>query len=79
MIFKDPEREPGAVRLSIDGICADNDKKIPALTDFSLDIREGEIVGLAGVDGNGQRELCEVITGLRKATKGRLVMDGRRS
>ncbi|MCB7318274.1 ABC transporter ATP-binding protein [Lacrimispora sp. 210928-DFI.3.58] len=74
--FKDPEREPGAVRLSIDGICADNDKKIPALTDFSLDIREGEIVGLAGVDGNGQRELCEVITGLRKATKGRLVMDG---
>ena len=74
--FAKPEREPGAVKLAIEGICARNDKDYPALTDFSLDIRQGEIVGLAGVDGNGQRELCEVITGLREADKGALKMDG---
>ena len=74
--FAKPEREPGAVKLAIEGICARNGKDYPALTDFSLDIRQGEIVGLAGVDGNGQRELCEVITGLREADKGALKMDG---
>ncbi len=74
--FKEPEKAPGAVKLSMEGLCARNDKDYPALSDFTLDIREGEIVGLAGVDGNGQRELCEVITGLRKADKGCLVMDG---
>ncbi|MCF0133077.1 MAG: ATP-binding cassette domain-containing protein, partial [Blautia sp.] len=44
--------------------------------DFSLDIREGEVVGLAGVDGNGQKELCEVLTGLRKADSGEYKVDG---
>lgn len=74
--FTEPERAPGQVRLSLEGVCARNDKDYPALTDFSLDIREGEVVGLAGVDGNGQKELCEVITGLRAADKGTLKMDG---
>lgn len=74
--FTEPEREPGQVLLCLEGVCAKNDKDYPALTDFSLDIREGEVVGLAGVDGNGQKELCEVITGLRTADKGVLKMDG---
>ena len=74
--FTEPERSPGEVRLCLEGVCARNDKDYPALTDFSLELREGEVVGLAGVDGNGQKELCEVITGLRTADKGVLKMDG---
>ena len=64
------------VKLSIRDLSADNDKGVPALTGFSLDIHGGEIVGLAGVDGNGQNELCEVLTGLRKATGGKIYLDG---
>ncbi len=42
----------------------------------TLNVRAGEIVGLAGVAGNGQRELADVITGLRKATEGQVIIDG---
>ena len=59
-------REPGPVVLSVRGVSAENDKGLPALRDFSLDVRSGEIMGLAGVAGNGQSELAEVITGLRQ-------------
>ena len=44
----------------------------PALREVSLDVRSGEILGIAGVSGNGQRELAEAITGLRKITSGRI-------
>lgn len=74
--FKMPEKEPGRLLLSMEGVCARNDKGVEALTDVSLEIREGEILGLAGVDGNGQKELSEVLTGLRRADRGRLVVDG---
>jgi ABC-type uncharacterized transport system ATPase subunit len=56
--------------LKVEGLRALNDKGLPALKDISFTIREGEILGVAGVAGNGQRELAEVITGLRKATSG---------
>ncbi len=69
-------RAPGAVVLTVEGVSADNDKALPALRDVSLTLRAGEIVGVAGVAGNGQAELAEVITGLRKATSGRVVVDG---
>ena len=69
-------REPGAVVLSVQGVSAENDKGLPALRDFSLDVRSGEIVGLAGVAGNGQSELAEVITGLRQC-HGRVEVNGR--
>ncbi len=64
------EREPGEVVLEVSGLCANNDKGLPALKNVSFTIREGEILGVAGVAGNGQRELAEVLTGLRKATAG---------
>ncbi len=64
------------VKLSIRNLSALNDKGVPSLNDFSLDIHGGEIVGLAGVDGNGQNELCEVLTGLRKSTGGSILLDG---
>lgn len=63
-------REPGEVVLEVSGLCANNDKGLPALKNVSFTIREGEILGVAGVAGNGQRELAEALTGLRKATAG---------
>lgn len=74
--FPEPEKEPGEVKFSIRGITAKNDKDVIAVDDFSLDIRKGEVVGLAGVDGNGQRELCEVLTGLRSAVSGSIFLNG---
>ncbi len=55
---------------------AENDKGLPALRGVSFNVRAGEIVGLAGVAGNGQRELAQVITGLRRCFKGRVVLKG---
>jgi simple sugar transport system ATP-binding protein len=49
----------------------------PALQDVSFSIREGEILGFAGISGNGQNDLAEVITGLRKATKGQVIIHGK--
>lgn len=68
VLFNFPEvtKAPGKVNLSIKDVCCLNDKGLPALDHFSLDIREGEVVGLAGVDGNGQKELCEAITRYEK-------------
>ena len=69
-------KQPGGVRLKLEALEANNDKGVQALKAFSLELHEGEIVGLAGVDGNGQRELCEVMTGLRRSTGGRMLLDG---
>ena len=65
---------PGDVVLAIENLSAQNDKGLPALRDISLHVRAGEIVGLAGVAGNGQAELAEVITGLRQPTAGKVVV-----
>ncbi len=74
--FPEPEKAPGKVRVKIKDLCAKNDKGLDALNHFNLEIREGEIVGLAGVDGNGQKELCEVMTGLRHAESGSFIYEG---
>ena len=78
VLFRFPpvEKQPGEVRLRMEGLTALSDKGVKALKDFTLELREGEIVGLAGVDGNGQKELCEVLTGLRRAEAGRLLLSG---
>lgn len=70
------EVEPGEVVLSIEDLKAENDKGLPALRGVDINVRSGEIVGLAGVAGNGQSELAEVITGLRKALSGRVLVEG---
>jgi len=62
--------EVGAPVLVVEDLEALNDKGLPALRGVSLTVRAGEIVGIAGVAGNGQRELAEVITGLRYAVGG---------
>ena len=63
---------PGKQVLRAEKLCAMNDKGLDALKEVSFSIRQGEILGIAGVAGNGQRELAEVITGLRHATSGRV-------
>jgi simple sugar transport system ATP-binding protein len=74
VIFQVDKEEPelGSIVLELDTVSAENDKGLPALNGASLQIRRGEILGVAGVAGNGQRELAEVITGLRPATNGRV-------
>ncbi len=69
-------QEPGSVVLQVDDLHAENDKGLPALRGISLTVRAGEIVGLAGVAGNGQRELAQVIGGLRQPTKGSVILMG---
>jgi ABC-type uncharacterized transport system ATPase subunit len=69
-------QEPGRVVLDIQDVHAENDKGLPALGGVSLQIHAGEILGLAGVAGNGQRELSQVITGLRDCTQGRVLLNG---
>lgn len=71
------EAEPGEVSLAVEQLQADNDKGLPALNKVSFSVRSGEILGLAGVDGNGQKELCEVLTGLREAAGGTLKLKGK--
>lgn len=70
------DQVPGDVILSIEEVYAENDKGITALNGVSIEVRAGEIFGLAGVAGNGQRELAEVISGLRECTAGRVLLNG---
>jgi simple sugar transport system ATP-binding protein len=60
----------GEAVLSVDHLNAENDRGLPALRDVSMQVRAGEILGIAGVAGNGQRELAEVLTGLRQPISG---------
>jgi len=67
---------PGAAVLRIEELSVRNARRIPAVKGFSLEVRAGEIVGLAGVEGNGQTELVEALTGLRPAEAGRIAVGG---
>ena len=67
---------PGEVVLGVEKLTATSDLGEPALRGVSLDVRAGEILGVAGVQGNGQTELVEVITGLRKADSGHVRISG---
>lgn len=62
------EAKPGETVLDVVDLVATNDLGLPAVRDMSFTVRAGEIVGIAGVEGNGQRELVEALTGLRAST-----------
>ena len=66
----------GKVVLKVENACADNDKGLKALKGVSFQVCAGEILGLAGVAGNGQGELAQVITGLRRCTNGSVLLNG---
>jgi simple sugar transport system ATP-binding protein len=71
------ERAPsGPARLGIDDVSANDNRGLPALKRINLEVSAGEILGVAGVAGNGQRELAQVVTGLRMPRHGRVVLDG---
>ena len=67
---------PGAPLLELKGLSALGDRGLEAFSKLTFEVNSGEIVGIAGVAGNGQRELADVIAGLRPATEGSLMMDG---
>jgi len=66
----------GAPVLEIAALCADRDNGLPAVKSATLTVRAGEIVGIAGVSGNGQRELVEVLGGQRPAVSGEIKVEG---
>lgn len=72
-VAKEP-RKPGALILKVCNLSVQSNRKVMGLKDFSLEVRSGEIVGIAGVDGNGQSELVEAISGLRKAESGQIYL-----
>jgi simple sugar transport system ATP-binding protein len=71
-----PPVEQGRPRLQIQDLWVTGDKGLPAVRGINLEIRAGEILGIAGVSGNGQRELAETIAGLRRPTQGLIHIDG---
>jgi simple sugar transport system ATP-binding protein len=67
---------PGGVLLEADKLCCRNDKDIEVLAEVSFRLRAGHIIGVAGVSGNGQTELAEVLSGLRKLSSGTVTING---
>lgn len=72
-----PEVELGKELVIVENLLVKNDKDLLAVDEVSFDIKEGEVFGIAGVEGNGQTELIEALTGLRKAEFGTIVVNGR--
>ena len=68
--------EPAEVVLSIKDLNVKSSRNLPAVKNLSLEVRKGEIFCLAGIDGNGQMELIEAITGLRKVESGSIFFKG---
>jgi ABC-type uncharacterized transport system ATPase subunit len=84
MVGDEPPRASGtreagvrdSIVLEIDALSAEDDLGTPAVHKFSLQVRAGEIVGIAGVSGNGQEELVEVLAGQRSASAGKIAVNG---
>jgi simple sugar transport system ATP-binding protein len=71
-----PEIKPGEVVLKVENLSARDKRDLPAVKNVSFEIRRNEILGIAGVDGNGQTELGDVLGGMRKATGGKVTVLG---
>ena len=69
-------RDRGPTALEVKDLCANKDSGVAAIEGVDLAVQEGEIVGIAGVSGNGQRELVEVLAGQRQATRGEIRVHG---
>ena len=78
-VFLDVEKKasvPGGPVLQVEDLWTSGEKEISKIRGLSMEVHAGEIVGIAGIDGNGQSELIEAITGLRKVEKGKVLLDG---
>jgi simple sugar transport system ATP-binding protein len=79
-VILEVEKRPattGDNTLGVDGLVAEDERGVRAVDDVSFEVRSGEVFGIAGVDGNGQSELVEAITGLRDPRSGRISLEGR--
>jgi len=78
VLFEGQERttEPGEEILAVDGLQVRDDRDLRQVEGIDLSVRSGEVLGIAGVDGNGQAELVEAITGLRRVESGTVSFDG---
>jgi ABC-type uncharacterized transport system ATPase subunit len=76
-VFKKEHPKQGRIVLKAEGLSAFNDRKLLGLKSATFEVHEFEILGVAGVEGNGQSELVEVLTGLRKLEDGRMLFDGK--
>lgn len=74
VVDKAPSK-PGKVVLKVDGLKANDHRGLPAVKGVSFEVRAGEVLGIAGVDGNGQSELIEALTGLRKVEDGKITLN----
>jgi general nucleoside transport system ATP-binding protein len=74
-IDKEPAH-PGKTVLQVNGLQVNDDRHVTTVHDVSFEVHEGEILGIAGVQGNGQRELVEALTGLRHVARGQVNLDG---
>ena len=68
--------EPKEVVLSIENLVVKENRGLEAVKGLSLEVRAGEVLGIAGIDGNGQSELLQAITGLRKSESGKVLLNG---
>lgn len=71
------EKEPGEVILEVKDLVVMSDKGIPAIKGVSFKLSRSEILGIAGVEGNGQKELVEALTGLRPIKSGKIIIRGK--
>jgi general nucleoside transport system ATP-binding protein len=71
------DAHPGEPVLTVEDLEVDDDLRHHAVRGLSLTVQAGEILGVAGVQGNGQRELVEALTGLRRAKNGRILLEGK--
>lgn len=74
---KDTPPEPGPLRLSVENIATHGGEDTMALRDVTFALHAGEILGIAGIDGNGQKQLAETLAGQRPVTEGHVELDGR--
>lgn len=72
-----PEAKPGSVALEIEGLRVNDDRGLESVKGVDLQVRAGEILGIAGVEGNGQHELVEAICGMRPRTSGTVLVQGK--
>jgi ABC-type uncharacterized transport system ATPase subunit len=76
LVVEKADKVPGEVVLTVENLTAVDKAQNIMVDEVSLTVREGEILGIAGVQGNGQTELCEAITGMQKPTGGRITLLG---
>jgi ABC-type uncharacterized transport system ATPase subunit len=75
-VTRQDEQSEGETVLRLERLCAADDQELPALKEVSLTVRAGEILSIAGVGGNGQKELAETLCGVRQPTHGSIHIDG---